>query len=204
MIKLNLGCASNLLDGYINIDQDNIDVMRERYPNLDFAGDAHIYTYDIFDLPYDDGSVDEIIADGFVEHLSFLEEKKFFYEMRRVLKPGGILNFAVPNFEKVVKLWLEAEDDWQDFFRLDDEAIANQHWFGTYTYEPKNRWGYLAAQLYGSQNGEGQYHQNCYTIPKIKAILNKLNFTDIQIEEFQWKGDRDQMIRAIAKRGQDG
>ena len=54
---------------------------------------------DIFDLPYDDGSVDEVIADGFVEHLSFLEESKFFYEMKRVLKPGGILNFSVPNFE---------------------------------------------------------------------------------------------------------
>ena len=30
MLKLNLGCASKLLDGYVNIDQDNIDVMRER------------------------------------------------------------------------------------------------------------------------------------------------------------------------------
>ena len=28
MLKLNLGCASKLLDGYINIDQDNINVMR--------------------------------------------------------------------------------------------------------------------------------------------------------------------------------
>ena len=50
MLKLNLGCASKLLDGYINIDQDNIDVMRQRYKSADFSEDAHIYTYDIFAL----------------------------------------------------------------------------------------------------------------------------------------------------------
>ena len=197
-IKLNLGCASNLLDGYINIDQDNIDDIRERYPLLKFPKDAIIYTYDVFNLPYKDGTVDEIIADGFIEHLSFIEERKIFEEIKRVLKPNGILSFAVPNFEKVVRLWLEAEDNWQDFYRLDNEAIKEKHWFGTYTYEPKNRWGYLTAQLYGSQHGEGQFHQNCYTTPKIRAMLTKLGFSDINVTEFQWKEDRDPMLRTIA------
>ena len=45
----------------------------------------------------------------------------------------------------------------------DENAIQNQFWFGTYTYKPKNRWGYLAATFYGSQNGKGQYHKNCYS-----------------------------------------
>ena len=197
-LKLNLGCASKLLDGYVNIDQDDINVIRERYPWLHFPEDAIIYNYDVFDLPYEDATVDEIIADGFIEHLSFVEEKKIFEEIKRVLKPGGTLSFSVPNFEKVVKLWLEAEDDWQDFFRLDEEAINQKHWFGTYTYEPKNRWGYLAAMIYGSQHGEGQFHQNCYTAPKIRAMLTKLGFSDTNVTEFQWKGDRDPMLRTIA------
>lgn len=197
-LKLNLGCASVLLDGYVNIDQDTIDVMRLRYPYIDFPEGAVIETFDVFDLPYDNEIVDEIIADGFIEHLSFIEERKIFEEVKRVLKPGGVFSFAVPNFEKVVKLWLEANDDWQDFFRLDEEAINQKHWFGTYTYEPKNRWGYLTAQLYGSQNGEGQFHQNCYTIPKIKAIFKRLGFSSVVISEFNWKGDRDPMLRATA------
>ena len=197
-LKLNLGCASKLLDGYVNIDQDDINVIRERYPWLHFPEDAIIYNYDVFNLPYEDATVDEIIADGFIEHLSFVEEKKIFEEIKRVLKPGGTLSFSVPNFEKVVKLWLEAEDDWQDFFRLDEEAINQKHWFGTYTYEPKNRWGYLAAMIYGSQHGEGQFHQNCYTAPKIRAMLTKLGFSDTNVTEFQWKGVRDPMLRTIA------
>jgi predicted SAM-dependent methyltransferase len=197
-IKLNLGCASKLLEGYINIDQDDINVIRARYPWIEFPEDAHVYTYDVFNLPYENETVDKVIADGFIEHLSFIEEKKMFEEIKRILKPGGILSFAVPNFEKVVKLWLEAEDNWQDFYRLDEQAIEEKHWFGTYTYEPTNRWGYLTAQLYGSQHGEGQFHQNCYTIPKIKAMLTKLEFSNINITEFQWKGDRDPMLRTIA------
>jgi predicted SAM-dependent methyltransferase len=197
-LKLNLGCASNLLEGYINIDQDNIDTIRERYPYISFPKDSIIYIYDVFNLPYNDNTVDEIIADGFIEHISFLEEKPLFEEIFRILKPGGIFSFSVPNFEKVVKLWLEAKDDWKDFYRIDDEAIKQKHWFGTYTYEPNNRWGYLTAQLYGSQHGEGQFHQNCYTIPKIKALTSKIGFKDVNITEFNWKGDRDPMLRTIA------
>ena len=199
-LKLNLGCASNLLEGYVNIDQDDIQTIRERYPHMSFAEDAIIYTYDVFNLPYEDGSVDEVIADGFIEHLSFIEERKIFEEIKRVLKPGGLLSFAVPNFERVVELWLEAEDDWQDFYRLDDDAIAQKHWFGTYTYEPINRWGYLTAQLYGSQHGEGQFHQNCYTSKKIEAMLTKLGFNTIEITQFSWKGDRDPMLRTKARK----
>ena len=199
-LKLNLGCASNIMEGYVNIDQDDIEEIRKRYPNKEFSKDAKIFTYNIFKLPYKDGTVDEVIADGFLEHLSFIEEKQFFLEMKRVLKKDGILSFAVPNFELVVKLWLNAKDEWNDFFRLDDEAIEQEHWFGTYTYNSNNRWGYLTAMLYGSQNGEGQFHQNCYTIPKIKSILKKLDFNDIEFEEFLWKGNRDPMIRTKAKK----
>jgi predicted SAM-dependent methyltransferase len=197
-IKLNLGCAGKLINGYINIDQDSIETMKSRYPNQKFKDTDFIYTYDVFNLPYENETVSEIIADGFIEHLSFREEKLMFEETKRVLKPGGKFSFSVPNFEKVVKLWLEAEDNWQDFYRLDEEAITQKHWFGTYTYEPKNRWGYLTAMIYGSQHGEGQFHQNCYTIPKIKAMLTNLNFSNIDITEFNWKDERDPMLKTTA------
>ena len=57
-IKLNLGCASKLLEGYINIDQDDINVIRARYPWIEFPEDAHVYTYDVFNLPYENEMFD--------------------------------------------------------------------------------------------------------------------------------------------------
>ena len=62
------------------------------------------------------------------------------------------------------------------FYHDDTEAIKNNFWFGTYTYKPSNRWGYLTATFYGSQNGKGQYHKNCYFKNKLRAICKKMGF----------------------------
>ncbi|MCP4351358.1 MAG: class I SAM-dependent methyltransferase [Desulfobacterales bacterium] len=193
-IKLNIGCGGRPLPDYINVDSDDLETLKHRYPNQDFPDNIKIYQYDIFHLPFQDESVDEVRADSLVEHLSFTEESLFFYEVRRVLRPGGIFQFSTTNFEEIVKLWIAAEDDWKEFYRNDDEAIAQQHWFGQYSYSVKNRWGYLSAMIFGSQNGEGQFHKNCYTVPKIRAILKYLGFQEPEISHYRWKGERDPMI----------
>lgn len=199
-IRLNLGCASRLLPDYINIDLDTLEEIRRRYPNIDVPDDLDVYQYDIFNLPFPDNSVSEVLSESMLEHLSFAEERLFFEEMRRVIKPGGILNFSVPDFEVTVKQWIAAQDDWKDFYRSDPEAIKNCHWFGTYSYGTENRWGYLMASIFGPQNSPGQFHKNAYTVPKIKAILVRIGFREVELSGFLWKGDRNPMIRCIAEK----
>lgn len=201
LVRLNLGCGGRPLPGYINIDMDSLDQIRERYPHQSFEEDLVVVNYDIFNLPFEKDSVDEIKAEGLIEHLPFIDEPKFFNEVVRVLKPGGLLYLSTVDFEKVIKQWLEAKDDWQDFYRNDQEAILNQHWFGTYSYGTDNRWGYLVATLFGSQNGEGQFHTNCYSEAKLRAICRKMNLQDVSIDRFQWKGNRDYMIGLTALKG---
>jgi len=199
-LKINIGCGGRPLDGFINVDMDSLEALKARYPNSIFPEGIKICNWDIFNLPIKDNSVSELLCEAMIEHLSFEEEPKFFLEVKRVLEPGGRFIFSTTNFEEIVKLWLEAEDDWKDFYRNDEEAIVNKHWFGTYTYEMKNRWGYLIASIFGSQNGEGQFHKNCYSIKKIQAILKMLSLEEISHEKFLWKGARDPMIRFIAKK----
>lgn len=196
-IRLNLGCGSRPLPGYINVDVDPLHVVKNRYPNLEIP-EIEIFQYDIFNLPYADGTVDEVRTESMLEHLSFKEERAIFFEVKRVLKLGGLFNFSVPDFDDLVKLWSTATDDWQDFFRDDDEAIRKQHWFGQYSYSTENKWGYLTASIFGPQCGEGQFHKNCYTKKKVQAILSRLGFKEQEISTFRWKDGRDLMIRVTA------
>ena len=122
-IRLNLGCASRPLKNYINVDQDDLKIIKKRYPNLKKIKNLRIYNYDIFKLPYKDSTVDEIRADGLIEHLSFKEEKKFFFEIKRVIKKNGKIRLSTVDFEKSVKQWLKAKDEWINFHRDDEKAI---------------------------------------------------------------------------------
>jgi predicted SAM-dependent methyltransferase len=199
VLKLNLGCGGRPLKNYVNVDMDTLEEMKKRYPNQQFDDNLIIKQYDLFNLPYEDNSVDEVRADGLIEHLPFVDESRFFHEVKRVLKIGGVMDVSTVDFQKTVKQWLSAEDDWKGFFKDDEQSIHDQHWFGTYTYKPENRWGYLTATFYGSQNGEGQFHTNCYTDKKLSAICKYLDMDVVTIDKFQWKGDRDYMLRLIAR-----
>ena len=201
MMKLNIGCGGRPLDGYVNIDQDSIEALKKRYPNNNFSDDLEIKNYDIFNLPFEDETVSEIRADGLLEHLSFKQEPKFLFEVFRVLKPGGIFEFAVPDFEATCRAWLAAKDDWQDFFSDSQEDIEKEHWFGTYSYGYENRWGYIIATFYGSQNGAGQFHQNAYSEGKIKKMLKRVGYIDVHIQKTRWKNNRDYILQTKAIKG---
>ena len=140
-MKINLGCGSTPLKGYINIDRDSLEELRRRYPQKQFSDNLIIKQWDIFNLPVSDNSVDEIRSDCLFEHLD-LKKKTYLRRGKKSFKNWRYFNISVPDFEHVVSSWLKANDNWQDWYRDDDEAIQNNHWFGTYEYSFKNRWGF--------------------------------------------------------------
>lgn len=199
-LKINVGCGSRPLKNFINIDFDDLRALRKRYPNRKFSNNLKIKNWNIFSLPLKPNSVSEINSDALIEHLSFLEEPKFFQEMVRVLKPGGKISLSTVDFEKTVKVWLKLKDDWKGFFKNDKKSIIEENWFDTYTYNYNNRWGYITATLYGSQNGKGQFHKNCYTKKKLLKICNFYKLKVEKFEKFRWQKNRDYFIRVIAKK----
>lgn len=96
-IRLNLGCGKRILPNYVNIDtkpfEDKVEVQDVR--NLQFADD----------------SVDEILAEFILEHISYFETQETMWEWWRVLKPGGVLILLVPDFEEIAKAYLAGELD---------------------------------------------------------------------------------------------
>lgn len=82
-VRLNIGCGEWIQDGWTNVDQapfDGVDLVATVPP-----------------IPYADGSVDEIAAIHFLEHLDHPTGAEFLKECFRVLRPGGRLGVVVPD-----------------------------------------------------------------------------------------------------------
>ncbi|MBU1204267.1 MAG: methyltransferase domain-containing protein [Nanoarchaeota archaeon] len=84
-LKLNLGCGYDIRKGWINIDQF-------RGEGIDMCTDLNKAPY-----PFKGNSVDRIYVRLLLEHLT-LPYHKFFKEILRILKPGGVIVLVVPHF----------------------------------------------------------------------------------------------------------
>jgi ubiquinone/menaquinone biosynthesis C-methylase UbiE len=101
MLKLNLGCGSDYLSGWVNIDA---------------YADARVdYRYDIKKLPYDDNSVDEIRVYHVIEHMDFHEGNASLREWYRALKPGGRLHLETPDFLASCQEFVNANEEYRVF-----------------------------------------------------------------------------------------
>jgi predicted SAM-dependent methyltransferase len=88
-LKLHLGSGTVRKDGWINIDllPDKVDVPW----NLARG------------IPFPDGSVDAILHEHLMEHLTLSHGHALARESHRVLRPGGVLRIGVPDAGAVVQ-----------------------------------------------------------------------------------------------------
>lgn len=127
-VKLNLGCGTKLLDGYVNCDNsDNV--------NVDKKFDLNTFPY-----PFEDNSVDEILLDNVLEHLDNIVA--VMEELYRILKNAGKVNIFVPY----------AKSDWafQDPTHIHFFTENSMNYFSTdseYNYYTKVRYKIIRRDL---------------------------------------------------------
>lgn len=93
-MKLHLGCGSRPIPGWVNVDVVD-------YPHVDLrcAVDR---------LPMvADGSAEVVYSSHVLEHFPRSETGRVLREWRRVLRPGGTLRVAVPDFDALSALYVE-------------------------------------------------------------------------------------------------
>lgn len=135
-VKLHLGCGGKSLPGFINCDLYNENADKK---------------CDIRDLScFDDNSIDLIYASHVLEHVKRHEVSSTVEEWCRVLRPGGKLYVAVPDFEAVASHYMENRD-----------------------LKP------LQGLLNGGQNYEGNEHYVCFDFSFLKEILAEQGFVDV-------------------------
>lgn len=104
------------------------------------------------ELPYDDGSVDEIRASHVLEHYSHHDRLRVLQHWASKLKVGGLLKVAVPDFEWICDRFNEA---------------------GSY------RWP-LEGYLYGGQTDEHDLHRSMYTTDILDQCLRAAGLCEVR------------------------
>ena len=104
MTKLNIGGGNAKLDGFVNIDRKN---GSEAYP-----------------LQHVDDSVDEIRASHILEHFNYGDAVKVLADWVRVLKPGALIQIAVPDFDKIAQAKKDGDANWR-FYAAGGQMDAN-------------------------------------------------------------------------------
>jgi predicted SAM-dependent methyltransferase len=90
--KLHLGCGTNILPNWANIDID---------------GPSAVLKWDLTQpLPLQAGTVWFIFNEHFIEHITRPEAVALLSECYRLLIPGGVLRISTPSLRKVIDEYL--------------------------------------------------------------------------------------------------
>ncbi len=110
-------------------------------------------TAQMWDLPFPDGSVDEIWTSHALEHVPRERVLPTLVEWVRVLRPEGTATISVPDLDYVTRYWMR--------HRGEEWALA---------------------MLFGNQLHEGEFHKTGWTSRSLHVDLVAAGFTVSKVE----------------------
>ena len=118
--RLNFGCGSITPVGWINSDL-------QAGPGVDISADV------LKGLPLPDDHVDYISSQHVLCELGIYDQVPALTELRRVLKPGGVLRLCLPDFEKNMAAFQTGNSNqfyiWE-WDTIDGNFITHVLWYG--------------------------------------------------------------------------
>ena len=148
-LQLHLGCGKRYIPGFVHVDLTN-------HPHVDYCHDVHT-------LPmFDDNLADLIYACHIVENFDRIEVLDVLCEWRRVLKSGGVLRLAVPDFAAIVQVYRQ----------YGDLSLVHGPLYG--------RW------VIKTDTGERVvYHRTTYDFDALRVVLESAGFQNVH--RYDWR-----------------
>lgn len=143
MKKLNLGCGDIKIEGVESLDV-----------NPNFKTDYCFDMRTVNPWPLEDDSYDEVYLFHTIEHIEKIFHGHIFQQIRRVLKPEGVFILSFPEFEIIIRNWLENEQGMRTFWE---------------------------ANVYGLQRSNSDYHLCAMDAEATRDQLLHFGFKDLEI-----------------------
>jgi predicted SAM-dependent methyltransferase len=175
-MNLNLGSNKKRIDGYLNVDALPL-------PEVDVIHDLTIAPW-----PFTTNSVDDILAQEFLEHISWHQTDIILAECYRILRPGGKLTIQVPDIGKMNEYYVanqictcvprkaaryeDYKADPSCFLCGGQAKIHPERWFVAYT---------------GAQKHAYDAHLNIFTGQRLETALEMAGFENIQFKDNIYK-----------------
>jgi SAM-dependent methyltransferase len=120
--RLNWGCGSHPERGWINSD-------RKRADGIEISCDIRE------GLPLDEGSIDYAVSIHALPEVPYPDLLPVLRELRRVLKPGGVLRLGLPDLGRAVDAFRRGDRDWflipdEEMSSLGGKLVAQLVWYG--------------------------------------------------------------------------
>ena len=120
--RLNWGCGHSPEPGWINSDRRNI-------PGIDIVCDIRD------GLPLESGSIDYGASVHALQEIPYPDVVYVLQELRRVLKPNGVLRLVLPDLEKSIRAYLRNDGDYflvpdEDTKTIGGKLIVQVLWYG--------------------------------------------------------------------------
>jgi len=159
-VKLEIGCGDNPQPGYIHAD------IRPT------AHVEYVFNMEKDPVPFPDNSVDELLTNHVLEHMSWRSLPFVMSEWLRVLKPGGRIFFRTPNLEFIVKNYIAGKVTPEHPV---DTGFVQTHLASTVT---PGWWANI--KLFSGQDYPANFHHLCLDFAMAYELLTRYGFVHVK------------------------
>ena len=170
---INLGCGP-----VINSEMINIDFFFEK--GIDYGADLR------YPLKIEDDSIDGIVCEHTMEHLTFKDDEKLMQECYRILKPGGVLRIILPDVSKFLNAYGNRNQNWFDEW---------ENLYFTKSLNPERAKRRLSSKMGAISFVLQEYgHISAWDEETLNHFLSKVGFENVEVKSFREGAKKELLI----------